>query len=136
MRHGFTALQFAASLLGGLAASLATSAAVLAQKAPSVTLRYTTGAPQKTPWVTQLERFAKDVDEESKGDIKIDAFIAAQLGNEQDTIQQIARGRIDMGGFLDRRRGRPGAARAVRAVDPAFLFKRRARSRTASSTRR
>jgi TRAP-type C4-dicarboxylate transport system substrate-binding protein len=27
------------------------------------------------------------------------AFINAQLGNEQDTMQQVARGRIDMGGF-------------------------------------
>ena len=71
----------------------------LAQNSPAVTLRYTTGAPAKTPWVMQLERFVKDVDEESKGTIKIDPFIAAQLGNEQDTIQQIARGRIDMGGF-------------------------------------
>ena len=89
------ALGASAVLLAGLMAS----SAALAQKAPTVTLRYTTGAPQKTPWVTQLERFAKDVDEESKGDVKIDAFIAAQLGNEQDTIQQVARGRIDMGGF-------------------------------------
>ena len=61
-------------------------------------LRYTTGAPAKTPWVTQLERFEKDVDEESGG-AQDRAFIAAQLGNEQDTVQQVARGRIDMGGF-------------------------------------
>ncbi len=86
-------------IAAGLLATLASGTAALAQKAPTVTLRYTTGAPQKTPWVTQLERFAKDIDEESKGEIKIDPFIAAQLGNEQDTIQQIARGRIDMGGF-------------------------------------
>ncbi len=70
-----------------------------AQSKPAVTLRYTTGAPAKTPWVMQLERYAKDVDEESKGTLKIDGFIAAQLGNEQDTVQQVARGRIDMGGF-------------------------------------
>jgi TRAP-type transport system periplasmic protein len=86
-------------IAAGFLATLATGTAALAQKAPTVTLRYTTGAPAKTPWVTQLERFAKDIDEESKGDIKIDPFIAAQLGNEQDTIQQVARGRIDMGGF-------------------------------------
>jgi len=76
----------------------ATALPVAAQPKP-LTLRYTTGAPAKTPWVTQLERFAKDVEEESKGSIKIDQFIAAQLGNEQDTAQQVARGRIDMGGF-------------------------------------
>lgn len=62
-------------------------------------LRYTTGAPDKTPWVMQLQRFEKDVDEESKSSLKIASFIAAQLGNEQDTMQQVARGRIDMGGF-------------------------------------
>ena len=63
-------------------------------------LRYTTGAPEKTPWVTpQLRRFEQDVAEESGGKVKIASFINAQLGNEQDTVQQVARGRIDMGGF-------------------------------------
>ncbi|MBL0897621.1 MAG: TRAP transporter substrate-binding protein [Reyranella sp.] len=63
-------------------------------------LRYTTGAPEKTPWVTpQLRRFEQDVAEESGGKVKISSFINAQLGNEQDTVQQVARGRIDMGGF-------------------------------------
>ncbi len=69
-----------------------------AQQKPA-SLRYTSGAPPKTPWVAQIERFQKAVDEESKGALKIDSFIGAQLGNEQDTIQQMARGRIDMGGF-------------------------------------
>lgn len=85
--------------VGAIAAGVISVIPASAQTAPAVTLRYTTGAPAKTPWVMQLERFAKDVTEESKGAIKIDPFIAAQLGNEQDTIQQIARGRIDMGGF-------------------------------------
>ena len=87
-------------------ATMAAASLVLAAPAPAhaqdkkpVELRYTTGAPAKTPWVMQLERFAKDVEEESKGALKIEQFIAAQLGNEQDTIQQVARGRIDMGGF-------------------------------------
>lgn len=75
------------------------AAQVAAQDKKAIELRYTTGAPAKTPWVMQLERFAKDVDEESKSGLKIEQFIAAQLGNEQDTAQQIARGRIDMGGF-------------------------------------
>ena len=91
-----TGLKTAAAV----ALSLAMGSSLLhAQTAPQFTYRYTTGAPAKTPWVTQLERFAKDVEEESGGKIKIDQFIAAQLGNEQDTAQQIARGRIDMGGF-------------------------------------
>ena len=79
-------------------AMMVTAAGAAAQQNP-VELRYTTGAPDKTPWVMQLRRFEKDVEEESKGSLKIASFIAAQLGNEQDTMQQIARGRIDMGGF-------------------------------------
>jgi TRAP-type C4-dicarboxylate transport system substrate-binding protein len=90
-------------LTGALAAAGATvivalAGAALAQDKP-VEFRYTTGAPPNTPWVMQLERFVKDVDEESKGKIKINPFINAQLGNEQDTMQQTARGRIDLGGF-------------------------------------
>jgi len=77
---------------------LAASAA-LAQPQP-VELRYSSGAPPKgNPWVTQIERFVKAVDEESKGEIKIQPFLASQLGSEQDTVQQVARGRIDMGGY-------------------------------------
>jgi TRAP-type C4-dicarboxylate transport system substrate-binding protein len=86
-----------------LAALAATStlplSPALAQDKKPIEFRYATGAPAKTPWVMQLERFQKDVEEESKGAVKINAYIAGQLGNEQDTIQQIARGRIDMGGF-------------------------------------
>jgi TRAP-type C4-dicarboxylate transport system substrate-binding protein len=73
--------------------------AALAQPKP-VELRYTSGAPPKgNPWVMQIERFAKAVDEESKGEIKIQPFLGSQLGSEQDTVQQVARGRIDMGGY-------------------------------------
>jgi TRAP-type C4-dicarboxylate transport system substrate-binding protein len=85
--------------LATTALAMSSVAQVAAQDKKPLELRYTTGAPAKTPWVMQLERFAKDVEEESKGGLKIEQFIAAQLGNEQDTAQQIARGRIDMGGF-------------------------------------
>lgn len=81
------------------ALSLACAGGAIAQDKPTE-LRYTTGAPEKTPWVTpQLRRFEQDVAEESGGKIKVASFINAQLGNEQDTVQQVARGRIDMGGF-------------------------------------
>lgn len=82
----------------GATLTIALAGAALAQDKP-VEFRYTTGAPPKTPWVMQLDRFINDVNEESKGKIKIVPFINAQLGNEQDTMQQTARGRIDLGGF-------------------------------------
>lgn len=91
--------QPALSLLTLGAALLFAPPALLAQPQPTE-LRYTSGAPPKgNPWVMQVERLAKEVDEESKGTLKISPFFASQLGNEQDTVQQVARGRIDMGGF-------------------------------------
>ncbi len=74
--------------------------AAVAQDTKPVELRYSSGAPPKgNPWVMQIERFAKQVDEESKGALKIQPFLNSSLGSEQDTVQQVARGRIDMGGY-------------------------------------
>jgi len=81
-----------------VAASVVVSGAAMAQQKPAE-FRYTTGAPPNTPWTMQLDRFVKDLDEETKSAMKIIPFINAQLGNEQDTMQQTARGRIDLGGF-------------------------------------
>ena len=72
----------------------------LSQDKKPIELRYSSGAPPSgNPWVMQINRLAKDVEEESKGEIKIAPFFASQLGSEQDTVQQVARGRIDMGGY-------------------------------------
>ena len=46
-----------------------------------------------------MVRFQKQVEDASKGSLKINAFLNSQLGSEQDTVQQVARGRIDMGGY-------------------------------------
>jgi TRAP-type transport system periplasmic protein len=62
-------------------------------------LRYATSAPPKTVWEMQVVRFQKQVEEVSKGTLKINAFLNSQLGSEQDTIAQVARGRIDSGGY-------------------------------------
>src|SRR5262245_13324292 len=70
-----------------------------AQDKKPIEFRYTSGAPPKTPWEMQINRFVADLDKESNGTMKLVPFINAQLGNEQDTMQQVARGRIDSGGF-------------------------------------
>ena len=67
--------------------------------AQSVELRYATSAPPKTVWEMQVVRFQKQVEDGSKGSLKINAFLNSQLGSEQDTVQQVARGRIDSGGY-------------------------------------
>jgi TRAP-type transport system periplasmic protein len=87
-------------LLGvaGAALALALATGAQAQSAP-VELRYATSAPPKTVWEMQVLRFQKQIDELSKGTLKINAFLNSQLGSEQDTVAQVARGRIDMGGY-------------------------------------
>lgn len=70
-----------------------------AQAGKAVELRYATVAPAKTVWVNQAERAVKAADEESGGSVKISVFHSGQLGSEADTLQQVARGRIDIGAF-------------------------------------
>jgi len=96
-RRAHLAAALAAMLLATAGLGAAVPAA-LAQDKP-VTLRLTSNGPPKSPWAVQIERLAAKMAEESQGTVKIEPFFGGQLGNEQDTIQQIARGRIDMGVF-------------------------------------
>lgn len=82
-----------------MAAIVLAVAPVAAQESKPIELRYTSGAPPKTVWSMQAERSAKYIDEESRGTLQIEIFPNSQLGAETDTVQQVARGRIDMGGF-------------------------------------
>ncbi|MEN9539047.1 MAG: dicarboxylate transporter, DctP subunit, partial [Pseudomonadota bacterium] len=92
-------MKFKLSVLA-IASAVMSLAATSALAQTKVELRYSSGAPpQGNPWAMQVNRFAKDADEESKGEIKVSPFLNSQLGSEQDTVQQVARGRIDMGGF-------------------------------------
>lgn len=90
-----TMLAIAAGVLAALGAAPST---VTAQDKP-VTLRYTSNGPPKSPWAVQIERGAVKTLAATKDSVKIEPYYGGQLGNEQDTIQQVARGRIDMGGF-------------------------------------
>jgi len=68
----------------------------LAQDAKPITeLRFASARPQKSIWATQAERWAKTVEEESGGTLRINLFQGGQLGADADLVQQVARGRID-----------------------------------------
>ncbi len=89
-------------LAASMASAAALSALVLGGPARGQDvkeLRYASSAPPKTVWAAQTERWVKDASEVSGGKLKINAFINSELGSEQDTIAQVARGRIDMGGY-------------------------------------
>ena len=76
-------------------ASMAISGSALAE----ITLKATTAAPPKTPWVTHLEKSAENLATNSGGAYKMEVFAASQLGVETETIKQTARGRLDIGTF-------------------------------------
>ena len=93
-----TLCTHANSALAGAGLFFAWIGAAFAQPSP-VELRYATSAPPKTVWEMQVQRFQKQVEQSSGGSLKINAFLNSQLGSEQDTVAQVARGRIDMGGY-------------------------------------
>jgi TRAP-type C4-dicarboxylate transport system substrate-binding protein len=77
-----------AALLAGLLASAA------AQQSPPVELRMQATAPPGTPWARYVTELAKNLDTLTQGTVVLKA---GPYGSEQDTIQQMARGRLDMG---------------------------------------
>jgi TRAP-type transport system periplasmic protein len=80
------------SLVAGL---MATSGLAHAE----MTLKYGSVSPAKTPWAANAHDIANYVDKSTNGDVKIEVFTGGQLGNEQDVIRQVSRGRVQMGAF-------------------------------------
>lgn len=79
------------------------SAAVAATMAGSVSyaeaLKFSTAAPNGTPWVTHYEKSAENLAANSSGELTMEVFGGGQLGAEVETIKQTARGRLDVGNF-------------------------------------
>lgn len=80
---------------------IATAVAVLlaTTAADARELRSAGAPPAGSPWGKTFDAFAAKVAELSGGKLTINHFHASQLGDEQTTIRQVARGRLDMGGF-------------------------------------
>jgi TRAP-type transport system periplasmic protein len=80
------------------------SAAVLALATASAghaetILKLATAAPEQTPWGAQVNRLAEAIAKESEGRLRVEPYFNSQLGSENDTLAQLARGRIEMGLF-------------------------------------
>ncbi len=56
-------------------------------------------APEKTPWAANAHDISRLVSSGTGGEVKINVFPGSQLGNEQDMIRQVSRGRIHLGSF-------------------------------------
>jgi len=88
----------AAMLAATICLCLAAPGAVAQDAKPVTELRFASARPQKSIWGTQFERWSKTVEEESRGSLRINLFLGAQLGADADLVQQVARGRIDAAG--------------------------------------
>jgi TRAP-type C4-dicarboxylate transport system substrate-binding protein len=84
------------AVFAGVIAGAALAGPVNAQE---IDWKFVSASPPNTPWTAQIDRFIEAVAEESNGNVKITSYPGGQLGDEQDTIQQVVRGRIEMGGF-------------------------------------
>jgi len=69
------------------------------QVVAATTLKFAISAPEKTPWTKNAYETAAYINQATGGAVKINVFPGGQLGNEQNAIGQVARGRIDMGSF-------------------------------------
>ena len=79
--------------------SLFWSPGVASSVANARELRSAGAAPPKTPWGISTEAFVAKLAELSGGELTVKHFHASQLGDEQTTIRQVARGRLDIGFF-------------------------------------
>lgn len=91
MKH--TVLKIAA------AAILSAATVLTPATASAVELKYAAIAPPNSPWAKLIAGLAGNAAKNSAGDLVIKPFLGGQLGAESVVIQQVARGRVDMGGF-------------------------------------
>lgn len=65
---------------------------------PEFTLKLATVAPEGTPWADQVAQYKAKVESESKGRIRLKAFLGGALGDENQTVGECRRGAISMWG--------------------------------------
>ncbi len=82
-----------------LAVAVALGCAMALPAKAETVLKLAIAAPEKTPWGDQIKRLAEAVAEESGGRLRVEPYYNSQLGTENDTIAQVARGRLEMGVF-------------------------------------
>lgn len=63
-------------------------------RAETYTLKLATVAPKGTPWAKLLRKFKRAVESKSSGRIKVKLYLGGTMGDENATVRQVARGRI------------------------------------------
>lgn len=81
------------------AAVLCATTALTPVTANAAELKYASIAPPNSPWAKLIMGLVGNAAKASSGDLAVKPFLGGQLGSEPVVIQQVARGRVDMGGF-------------------------------------
>jgi tripartite ATP-independent transporter DctP family solute receptor len=94
---GLNKISLTLATLVAVASSAVVSSAILAPAhAQQFTMRAAHYFKEDHPWNKALVMFAKQVDENSKGRIKIDIFNGGILGSEAQTLQFVKDGSLDL----------------------------------------
>lgn len=78
-----------------VAASLLSAAAVIAGP---IEIRFSSIAPEGTPWSEKLEAMKARIEKESGGRVTMKLYLGGQLGGEVETLRSLQRGRIQAWG--------------------------------------
>jgi TRAP-type transport system periplasmic protein len=111
----------ALSLIAFIAAATVASPAALAT--PTHVLRFATAAPDGTEWARMSRSFAREIEEQTRGDVQIKWYFGGIAGNEAEMIDRMRRGQLDgvaSGGMLCQR-----LAPTMRVVHIVGLFQSR-----------
>lgn len=65
-----------------------------AQSSPAYTLKIASVAPEGTPWAEGVVSFKKQAESQSGGKLVVRPFLGGILGDENETVSQVARGQI------------------------------------------
>ncbi len=86
-----------------------------------ITIKFATLAPEGTNWTKILREFAKDVETQTKGEIKFKIYTGGVQGDEKDVIRKIKSGQLNASGFTGYGIGE--IAKEIRVLEAPFLFK-------------
>ncbi|MCB1147594.1 MAG: TRAP transporter substrate-binding protein DctP, partial [Leptospiraceae bacterium] len=65
----------------------------------SVTIKYATIAPQGSVWAENAEKMKKEIEQKSKGSLKVQIFYGGVAGEETTVLKKLKAGMIDMASF-------------------------------------
>jgi TRAP-type C4-dicarboxylate transport system substrate-binding protein len=86
LRRASCALAFALGLASSLSA---------ARAAPTHVLRFATIAPDGTEWARLSRGFARQIEQETRGEVQIKWYFGGIAGDEKEMIARIRRGQLD-----------------------------------------